>query len=151
MAAGLQINFNNLRKFNKFLDDHLAKISEKIFKKIDYYDTEITSNEINSELLDTIEKMEPFGSGNPEPTFIIKDLKIENVKILKEKHLLIFSRTEFSKYLKAICFNCIDTNLGDYLLNFRNCKLAIGCTIQRDNFNKVEAPQIVIKDAMIIN
>jgi len=151
MAAGLQINFDNLRKFNKFLDDHLAKISEKIFKKIDYYDTEITSNEINSELLDTIEKMEPFGSGNPEPTFIIKDLKIENVKILKEKHLLIFSRTEFSKYLKAICFNCIDTNLGDYLLNFRNCKLAIGCTIQRDNFNKVEAPQIVIKDAMIIN
>ena len=151
MAAGLQINFDNLIKFNKFLDDHLTKISEKIFKKIDYYDTEITSNEINFELLDTIEKMEPFGSGNPEPTFIIKDLKIENVKILKEKHLLIFSRNEFSKYLKAICFNCIDTNLGDYLLNFRNCKLAIGCTIQRDNFNKVEAPQIVIKDAMIIN
>ena len=151
MAAGLQINFDNLKKFNKFLDDHLTEISEKIFKKIDYYDTEITSNEINFELLNTIEKIEPFGSGNPEPTFIIKDLKIENVKILKEKHLLIFSRNEFSTYLKAICFNCIDTELGDYLLNFRNCKLAIGCTIRRDNFNKIEAPQIVIKDAMIIN
>ena len=151
MAAGLQINFDNLKKFNKFLTYNLTKISEKNFIKIDFYDTEITSNEINLELLEIIEKMEPFGSGNPEPTFIIKDLQIENVKILKDKHLLIFSQNEFSTNLKAICFNCIDTDLGHYLLNFRNYKLAIGCTIRRDNFNKIEEPQIIIKDAMIIN
>ena len=99
----------------------------------------------------SIEKMEPFGSGNPEPTFIIKDLKIENVKILKEKHLLIFLHNELSTNLKAICFNCVNTNLGDYLLHFNKYNLAIGCTIRRDNFSKNYVPQIIIKDAMIIN
>ena len=95
--------------------------------------------------------MEPFGSGNPEPKFIIKDFSIENIKILKEKHLLIFSQNEFSVNIKAICFNCINTVLGDYLLNFKNNKLVIGCAIRRDNFSKSEIPQLVIKDAMIIN
>ena len=151
MAAGLKINFNNLEKFTKFLTSNFSKISQNIFKKIDYYDAVISANEINLDLLYSIEKMEPFGSGNPEPVFIIKDLKIENVKIIKEKHLMIFSRNEFSTNLKAICFNCVDNNLGDYLLNFRNYKLAIGCTIRRDNFNKISEPQLVIKDAMIID
>ena len=151
MAAGLKINFNNLDKFTKYLTSNLSKISQNIFKKIAYYDAEISTNEINSDLLYSIEKMEPFGSGNPEPTFIIKDLKIENVKIIKEKHLMIFLRNEFSTNLKAICFNCFDNNLGDYLLNFRNYKLAIACTIRRDNFSKISEPQLIIKDAMIID
>ena len=151
MAAGLQINSDKLNEFTKFLTINFNKIPENFFNKIDFYDIEISSNEINSELLDIIEKIEPFGSANPEPTFIIKDLNIEKVKILKNKHLLVFSRNEFSKNLKAICFNCIDTPLGDYLLNFKNYKLAIGCSIQRDYFHNMNEPQLVIKDAMIIN
>ena len=151
MAAGLQIDFDKLLPFTQFLQSNLDSIPDNIFKKIDYYDAEISSNEINFDLLNMIEKIEPFGAGNPEPRFIIRDLKIEKVKILKEKHLLIFSRNEFSNNIKGICFNCINTVLGDYLLNFQNNKLAIGCTIHRDDFSKVEEPQLIIKDAMIIN
>ena len=151
MAAGLQINFDNLDKFSKFISNNLDNVSKNFFKKIQYYDTVISSNEINLSLLDSIEKMEPFGSGNPEPSFIIKDLKIEKIKVIKEKHLLVFARNEFSIPLKGICFNCIDNNLGNYLLNFKNNKLAIGCNIRRDNFNKNEEPQLVINDGIIIN
>lgn len=151
MAAGLQINFENIYKFSQYLSDILNIVPVHIFKKIDYYDLIISSNEVNAELLDSIEQLEPFGSGNPEPKFIIKDFSIENIKILKEKHLLIFSQNEFSVNIKAICFNCINTVLGDYLLNFKNNKLVIGCAIRRDNFSKSEIPQLVIKDAMIIN
>ena len=65
--------------------------------------------------------------------------------------MLIFFQNDFSENLKAICFNCIGTNLGDYLLNFTNYKFIIGCTIRKDNFSKFLTPQLVIKDAMIIN
>ena len=151
MAAGLQINSNNLQEFISYLKKNLNNISSNIFKKIDFYDLEITTNEINNNLLESIEKMEPFGSGNPEPKFIIKDIMIRQIKIIKDKHLIIFLQNDFSKNLKAVCFNCIGTILGDYLLNFKNCKFVIGCTIVRDNFNNTETPQLIIKDAMIIN
>jgi len=151
MAAGLKIKSDHLIKFADFLTNNLNKIPNNIFEKIENFDSELSVNEINEDLLDIIDKLEPLGSGNPEPKFIITDLKIDSLKILKNKHILIFFKNDFSFSFKAICFNCIETILGDYLLNFRNNKLLIGCSIKRDNFNDLSKPQIIIKDAMIVN
>ena len=52
-------------------------------------------------------------------------------------------RNDFSNNIKSICFNCIGTILGDYLLNFKNNKLAISCTIKKDNYNDSFKPQIM--------
>ena len=150
MAAGLSINYDSLDKFIKFVNDSLKKYPLEIFQKTEYFDMELSCNQINLDLLEAIEKIEPFGAGNPEPNFLIKDLNIEMVKILKHKHLVVFFKNDFSLNLKAICFNCIGTILGDHLLNFRNNKLAIGCSIKRDNFNNLNSAQIIIKDAMIM-
>ena len=151
MAAGLKINLANIDKFFTFLDKNLENLPDEIFKKIEKFDTLLSVDEINNDLLDIIDQLEPFGSGNHEPKFIIKDMVIEKVKILKEKHLLIFFRNNFSLNFKSICFNCLGTILGDYLINFKNKKFAIGCTIKRNNYNDISMPQIIIKDAMIID
>ena len=151
MAAGLQIKYTEIKNFIEFLNISMNKININLFKKIENFDSEISVNEINDDLLEVIDKLEPFGSGNHEPKFIIKDLKIDSVQIIKDKHILIFFQNDFSSSLKAICFNCIGTVLGDYLLNFRNKKLLIGCSIRRDNFNDTSMPQIIIKDAIITN
>ena len=151
MAAGLQINFNLLDDFIIFLNKTFDKFPIKIFQKIDFFDLEISSNQINNNLLDSIDKLEPFGSGNPEPKFIINDLKIDSIKILKDKHLLIIFQNDFSINFKGICFNCIGTALGDYLLNFKQYKFFIACTVRKDTFATSLQPQIIIKDAMIIN
>lgn len=151
MAAGLKINLDNLIKFKEFLTLNLNLVTKDIYKKIDFYDSEISCNDIKFDLLEGIDVLEPFGSGNPEPTFIIKDLNIDSIRILKEKHILLLFQNDFLTNLKGICFNCVNTQLGDYLLNFRNYKLAIGCYIRRDSFSKNEEPQLIIKDAMIID
>ena len=151
MAAGLKINLSNIDKFFTFLNQNLENLPKEIFKKIEKFDTFLSVDEINNDLLDIIDQLEPFGSGNNEPKFIIKDIIIEKVKILKEKHLMVFFRNNFSSNFKSICFNCLGTALGDYLINFKNKKLAIGCTIKRDNYNNISMPQIIIKDAMIID
>ena len=65
-------------------------------------------------------QIEPYGKGNPEPQFIIEDIKIDHFKILKEKHLLIFFQNNFLLNFKAICFNCIGTKLGEYLMDYKN-------------------------------
>ena len=151
MAAGLKINYTLLKKFSLFLTNIFDNLSNDLFQKIETFDSDLSANEINYDLLDIIDQIEPFGSGNPEPKFIIKDFLISNVKILKDKHLLIFFQNDFSSNLRGICFNCLGTNLGDYLLNFKKHKLALGCTVKRNNFNNTSLPQIIIKDAMLID
>ena len=111
----------------------------------------LSLDKINLDLIDEILKLEPFGAGNNEPQFIIKDIKIQKTQIIKDKHILIFFQNEFSTNLKGICFNCINSVLGDYLLNYKKYKFLIGCTIKKDNFSNIPLPQIIIKDAMIIN
>ena len=151
MAAGLQIHYKLIEKFDIFISQHLSPIPDEIFQRIESFDTIISVNELNNNLLEIIDKLEPFGMDNPEPKFLINDIQFNQIKILKDKHLLFFFQNDFSQKLKAICFNCIGTKLGDYLLNYKNHKLSIGCTIKKDNFSQNVAPQIVIKDAMLIN
>ena len=151
MAAGLKININNIDKFMMFLKEKFKEFPKEIFYKIEIFDSELSVNQINDNLLNIFDLMEPFGAGNPEPKFIIKDISIASVKTIKDKHLLIFFQNDFSINFNAICFNCIGTILGDYLLKFKIHKFTIGCTIKRNNFNNKSVPQIIIKDAMIIN
>ena len=151
MAAGLKIKKNLLDDFHTYLTQCFYRYDKSIFQKIEEFDLKITLNTINENLLEDIEKLEPFGNGNEEPKFIISDVKIDYVKILKEKHLLIFFQTDNSINLRAICFNCIGTKLGEYLLNYKNYNLELGCTIRRDSYNKSLLPQMFIIDAMLLN
>jgi len=151
MAAGLKIQRSLLDDFYLYLTQCFHKYDKSIFQRIEEFDLIISLNSINQNLLEDIEKLEPFGNGNEEPKFIITDIKIEYVKILKEKHLLIFFQTDHSINLRAICFNCINTKLGEYLLHFKNHNFVLGCIIKRDNYKNSLQPQMVIKDAMILN
>ena len=102
-------------------------------------------------LLSSLEKLQPFGKGNPEPHFIVSDLKIDSIKIIKDKHILIFFENDLGEKIKGICFNSVGTMLGDYLENYRNFNLYFGCTVMPDKFSRENGPQLIIKDAMKID
>ena len=151
MAAGLKINNNMINKFYDYLIRNFEKYDELLFQKINLYDTRLSINEINTNLLENIEKLEPFGNGNEEPKFIVYGININYYKILKQKHLLFFLKNDFEKTIRAISFNSVGTKLGENLMNNKLAKFEFGCTIMRDNFYANLQPQLVIKDAMIIN
>ena len=151
MAAGLKIKKTLLDDFHSYLTKCFYKYEKSIFQKVEEFDLKISLNTINLNLLEDIEKLEPFGKGNEEPKFIISDIKIDYVKILKEKHLLVFFKSDNSINLRAISFNCINTKLGEYLLNYKNYNFIFGCKIKRDKFNKLFQPQMIIFDAIILN
>jgi len=122
-----------------------------LFQKINLYDAKLSVDEINLDLLENIENLEPFGNGNEEPKFIVQGLKINHCKVLKEKHLLIFFRSDFGIDIKGISFNSVGTNLGENLINNITAKFDFGCSIKKDNFNSDLQPQLIIEDAMLVN
>ena len=151
MAAGLKIKYKNLENFKLFLNKTFDQFQLILFEKKSYFDSIISINELNNNLLETLQQIEPFGNGNSEPLFIIKDLIIKSVKIIKEKHILLFFENDKTENFNGICFNCINNPLGEYLLNFKKYKFYFGCSVVADNYNNIIQPQLIIKDAMIMN
>ena len=53
---------------------HVGRYLYTCFKKICLYDIKLSINEINFDLLEDLEKLEPFGNGNEQPMFITENI-----------------------------------------------------------------------------
>jgi len=151
MAAGLKLNYKNLENFKKFLNENFQSYEDHFFEKKINYDLIISVNDLNNRLLESLEMLEPYGKGNSEPYFIICDLKIDSIKILKNKHILIFFENDLGNKIRGICFNSIGTILGDYLEKYNQYKFYFGCTVTQDKYSNDNGPQLMIKDVMKID
>ena len=80
MAAGFSMKKNKLKDLKNFILEDFAKKNRKL-DLTNTYDAEISLNAINMNLQKEINKIGPFGNGNPIPNFLIKNLKIIKVNI----------------------------------------------------------------------
>ena len=52
------------------------------------YDAELSLEDINHDFWLALQKLEPYGVGNPTPTFVVRNAKlIQPARVMKEKHL----------------------------------------------------------------
>lgn len=80
-AAGLSVAEEHF----VVLEQELLKIAKKQIKKEIFtatikIDTEISKEDITEETIEKIESLEPFGYGNPQPVFCVKNIELENFK-----------------------------------------------------------------------
>ena len=102
----------------------------------------------NQDFYNNIKQLEPFGTGNSVPTFLIRGLKIIKPIILNNKHisLILKSKTGFS--IKSISFNSINTKIGEYLMNYKNNINVIG-QINENIWNNKKTLQLTIRDLIL--
>ena len=121
MAGGFSIKVENIDKFKQFifrkLKDMNCDLSEK---KSLYLDGVIAPTALNFDFYNKINLLAPFGSGNPEPKFVIENLRSVNYKIIKEKHIKSVLISQEGSTIKTIAFNSIDNEIGAYLLKKDN-------------------------------
>ena len=151
MAAGLKISKDLFHVFESHLINVFKNFNPSYFQKIKFYDSILTLEEINIDLINNIEKLEPFGNGNPEPMFIIKNINLEYAKIIKDKHVLLKFKNNYEIDIKGISFNCVDNALGENLLNNKFKKFDIACTTRRNSFKGNIHPQLIVYDARLID
>jgi single-stranded-DNA-specific exonuclease len=147
MAAGFTLNKENLKDFkNYILEDYLKSniVNNNLFS----YESEISSLAFNQDFYCDIKKLEPFGTGNSVPTFMLRDLKVIRPKVLDNKHIssILKSKTGFS--IKSISFNSNNTKIGKYLLNYKNSISVIG-QINENIWNNKKTLQLTIRDVIL--
>ena len=117
MAGGFSIKKENISKFKEFIFKNFEKKIGELSKiKTLFFDTIIGTTALNLEFYNKVNKLAPFGSGNPEPKFIIENLRTVNSKILKNKHIKSILVADDGTSIKTIAFNSVENEIGAYLL-----------------------------------
>ena len=148
MAAGFTVTKDNIIAFDKFINVSYDKMSKNYDFKSFFYDSKLSSSGLNKIFNDEINKLDPFGSGNPEPIFLFEQLRISKVKILKNKHIsnLFTSKDGFS--IPSISFNSINETVGEYLMNYKKEINVIGF-LKYNFWNNKKILQLVVRDLII--
>jgi len=146
-AAGFTLDKTNLKIFENFIFENFSK--ENVSKNRSFtYDAEISSLALNIDFYNDIKKIEPFGTGNPLPTFFLKDLKIIKTKILDDKHVSLILKSKTGLTIKSISFNSVNNKIGQYLLNYKNNLNVLG-QINENIWNNKKTLQLTIRDVVI--
>ena len=93
--------------------------------------------------------LSPFGSGNPEPKFIIENLKTINGKIVGETHIKSILIGEDGSTIKSIAFNAIESNLASYLLKKSNKLFNIAGKLSLNEWRGQSNVEFIIDDISV--
>jgi single-stranded-DNA-specific exonuclease len=147
MAAGFTMKKNNLKLLDKFIqNDYLKKNSNLV--SLNKYDFQLSSLAIKNRLINDINKLQPFGNYNFLPIFLINNLKVIKHDVINNKHLTVILKSESGGSIKGICFNCLNTSIGHYLLSYKK-KINIIAQINENIWNNKKTIQFNIKDLIL--
>jgi len=145
MAAGFTVETNKLELLEKRLFESASKLLKKEhLERILRIDTVLPQNFLNLDTYLEIQKLAPFGMANPEPTFLTKDLIIENIRLVGNdgKHLkLNFQIPNSKSQIQGIYFGAGSSNnlkAGD--------KAEAVYTMDENEWNGNKTLQLKIKD-----
>jgi single-stranded-DNA-specific exonuclease len=147
MAAGFTIKKINLSLFKEFIEKDFSKkiINNELKNK---FDLEISLSAINRKFIHDIYKLGPFGNDNLLPLFLIKNVNIIKPNIINRKHISAFIKPSVGSSIKSICFNCMGTEIAEYLLFYKK-KINIIAEINENFWNNKKIIQLNIKDIIL--
>ena len=150
MAGGFTIEQNNIEKFKEFILKRFNKnnINDSNKEKI-YLDAIISSSALNFDFYNKIDSLSPFGSGNPEPKFLLENLRIVKSLIVGEKHVKAFLEAPDGNVIKAISFNSSQSDLGQFLLNKKSNRFNIVGKLSLNEWKGEKNVEFIIDDISV--
>ena len=151
MAGGFSIEIDNIEKFKEFIIKKFnTKVNTSLKKNCLYLDSLISSAAINLDFYEKIDKLAPFGSGNPEPKFLIEKVRVIKSLVVGEKHIKSILVTKDGSNIKTIAFNSYETDLGQFLLNNRANIFNIAGKLSLNEWKGEKNVEFIIDDISVI-
>lgn len=144
LAAGLSFN-TEIVSFEEVKEGLIETVNEvlageKIIPVLNV-DLELDSSDVSISMIEELKRLEPYGASNPQPLFVLRDLKLKEKKLMgsnKEHLKLIFEKD-------GTIFNTIWWSKGD--ISLMNGDIAdIAFYPQINTFNGNTTVQLILKD-----
>ncbi|MDA7472649.1 single-stranded-DNA-specific exonuclease RecJ [Candidatus Pelagibacter ubique] len=147
MAAGFTLDKVKLKDFENYILEDFFK-SNISHDNIFSYESEVSSLALNQDFYEDLKKLEPFGTGNPVPTFMLRDLRMIKPMVLNNKHISVILKSKTGHSIKSISFNSINTKIGEHLINYKDSLNIIG-QINEKIWNNKKTLQLTIRDLIL--
>ena len=150
-AAGVKLEQKNLYKFREKINEYY--LSLKLKNQSDYLkthpDLEVENlAELNLDFLEELKQLEPFGNGNAEPIFKLKNAYVHEVRRMgaDQNHLRLDVRDKHGNTLKLVAFFAPENWLNlDY-----ETKIEPIVKFTENDFNGVKSPEAQILDIIML-
>ncbi|PDH19173.1 MAG: single-stranded-DNA-specific exonuclease RecJ [Pelagibacterales bacterium MED-G43] len=150
MAGGFSIKIENIDKFRKFIFRKFKNINQDLTAERPLLlDSVISPSAVNLEFYKSVSLLSPFGSGNPEPRFMIEDLNTINGKIVGEKHVKSILIGKDGSTIKSIAFNALENGLSAYLLKKNKKSFNIAGKLSLNEWKGQSNVEFIIDDISV--
>jgi len=146
MAAGFTVAAERVADLAAFLNERMASAAGGPVVPLLEIDGAIAGAAATPELAQTVERLAPFGSGNPEPRFAVTDLRVVRGEVVGDGHVRLLLAGNGGTRLKAIAFRSADGPLGQALLSGGGAPFHLAGNLRPDNWQDREGAQLIVDD-----
>lgn len=142
MAIGIAVKKKNLEEFTNMFENIASEENIQDLLPVINIDSKINLSELDKDMVNSLNELEPFGEANRTPIFIFKNLKIDSIRTLSEGKHIKLTLKQNNTIVSSIGFNlgkiAEEYKLGD--------KVDVVGMLELNAFNGYESIQINLKD-----
>ncbi len=151
MAAGLSLKRSKIGALRCFLEDRFAGELEKApDRNVLTIDGALSASGANIDLIELLERVGPFGNGNPAPVFALPAHRVAYADAAGADHVRCTLQANDGKRLGAIAFRAMHTDLGELLLTERGRPIHVAGRLSINDWGGSRKPQMMISDAAVV-
>ncbi|GAA4255930.1 single-stranded-DNA-specific exonuclease RecJ [Azospirillum formosense] len=148
MAAGFTVAGDKLAALQAFLTGRVAEqVAAAPLVPTLELDGALSVGAANTSLVDRLNQLGPFGTGNAEPRFAVTDARVVRADVVGANHVRCILQGGDGARLKAIAFRALDSEMGKALLMGRGSPFHLAGVLRIDRWNGAEGVQLLIDDA----
>ncbi len=147
MAAGFTVAADRVAAFSAFLAERAKDAERHEAVPVLDLDGSLSTGGATLELARSMAAIGPFGPGNPEPRFAIRDAVLRWAEPVGKGHLRC-SLDGVGGRLAAIAFRVVDTPLGEALRCAVGSPVGLAGRLTVNSWQGRETAQLIIDDAM---
>ncbi len=148
MAAGLTVQRTRLAELvGFFTEETIAAIGARPAARTLAVDTAVQARAVSVDLVRLLERVGPFGVGNPEPRIVLPHVRAGWSRPVGEAHVRCTLVGSDGGAVQAIAFRAAGSPLGAALMDPTSPTLHVAGTLRIDRFNGSETVSLHVEDA----
>jgi single-stranded-DNA-specific exonuclease len=142
-AAGLSVARNRLPALAQALEDHAsAVLTEDQLRPVERVDAIVSAADLGLGLAEELERLAPFGIGNPRPCLLIPGARFKDARSIGEGRHAVFTTVSGGARAKAVSFGC-----GGRLPCRTGEPLDAAFALERNEWRGLVEPRLVLRHA----
>ena len=150
MAAGFRVAERDFKRFVEVLSSKLSENIDKAAEEVSTRIDAVISPRGAYAAAYALERLSPFGMGNPEPRFALAGVRLKDLRVIKNSHLAIRLEGPDGFSIPAMSFRSIGSPLGDFLQSRPAVIHAVG-RIEINTWRGRDEARLVLEDAALAN